>query len=104
MPLEPSEKRLALIKFLKNNPTNTTSIWSDDTKIIPKRVIDRLRKEQEKNNITIIEPNSVIGDYANNANTAIACYGSATTSGWGSFPSSDTASFGGSGTEGAIPN
>ena len=30
------------------------------------------------------------------------CYGS-TTSGWGSFPSSDDATFGGSGTDGVIP-
>ena len=38
---------------------------------------------------------NVIGDYTNNT---IACYGSGNTSGWGSMPSSDTASFGGSGT------
>lgn len=55
--------------------------------------------------IKIIRNNSTYIAEPQTVNTNLACYGSTTTSsnsGWGSFPSCDTATFGGSGTEGAM--
>ena len=104
MPFKKSEKHLAALKMLAENPTETPpNIVLSGQSILSKETIERMRKDQEKYNIVVPnETKPVIGD---NVNTTIACYGSTTTttsSGWGSFPSSDTATFGGFGTEGAI--
>lgn len=102
MPLKKSDRYKARKKMLAENPTNPVSILLSGQSIIPESFIERIREERQKYvNMAPNETKPVIGD---NMNTTIACYGSTTTtsSGWGSFPSSDTATFGGSGTEGAI--
>ena len=102
MPIKKSEKHIAALKMLAKSPTNPVSILLSGQSILSKETIERMRKDQEKYNIVVPnETQPVIGD---NVNNTIACYGSTTTtsSGWGSFPSSDTATFGGSGMEGAI--
>jgi hypothetical protein len=100
MPFKKSAQHIAALKMVAENPTNPVSILLSGQSIIPEDILERMRKDQEKYNIVVPnETKPVIGD---NVNTTIACYGSGSTSGWGSFPSSDTATFGGSGTEGVI--
>jgi len=95
MPLKPSAKHRALKAYLEKNPTNTKSDLMHNTNIIPTSVLDRVAKDYINYNINTSKK-SIIGDYTNNM---IACYGSTN---W-SFPSSDEATFGGSGTDGVIP-
>merc|ERR1712146_766008 len=100
MPFKKSKKHIAALKMVAENPTNPVSILLSGQSILSKETIERMRKDQEKYNFVVPnETKPVIGD---NVNTTIACYGSGSTSGWGSMPSSDTATFGGCGTEGAI--
>lgn len=102
MPLKRSAKHQALKELLKANPTNPKSDLMHNNNIIPTSVLDRVAKDyiNYNYNYNTSQKKSIIDCYVNN--NTITCYGSTTTSGWGSFPSSDTASFGGSGTEGAI--
>jgi hypothetical protein len=99
MPLKRSPKHEALRAFLKENPTNNGSDIMNNRNIIPTSVLDRV--EINYINYNTSKKKSIIGDYTNNM---IACYGS---TGYGStvwsLPSSDDATFGGSGTDGAIP-
>ena len=109
MPRQHSDKYKKLVKLLDENPVNIdylnkNSFCRDDTKIISKDVLNRMKKENilyKLSNRLSFKHKSVIGDYVDNT---ICSYGSSSSSssGWGSFPSSDSASFGGLGTEGAI--
>ena len=101
MPFKKSDKYIALEKLILMQPKKLDNFLIDDTKIISQKTRNRLIKENVLHQITgnFKKEKSVIGDYATNY---IPCYGSSSSSGWGSFPSSDSASIGGVGTEGAI--
>lgn len=94
MPLSHSRKYKALKAFLQSNPTNTKSDLMHNTNIIPASELDRVVNNYINYNTS--KKKSIIGDYTNNT---ITYYGSTV---W-SLPSSDDATFGGSGTDGAIP-
>jgi len=96
MPLKRSAKHQALRDFLKANPTNTKSDLMHSTNIIPTSELNRVENNYINYNINTSKKSIIGGDYTNNT---ITHYGSGV---W-SLPSSDDATFGGSGTDGAIP-